>query len=142
MVEVAMTTRVVVWGTGGVGARAIAAIARRHDLDLVGVWVHSESKVGVDAGLLAGIDPLGVFATNDAPSLLASGPDCICYTASGPALDAIAVPDYVRFLEAGINVVTVTSSALVYPPAYEAGALARLDAAARQGGASPVTTSS
>ena len=37
----------------------MTAIARRPDLELVGVWVHSADKVGQDAGTLAGIDPLG-----------------------------------------------------------------------------------
>lgn len=127
--------RVVVWGTGGVGARAIRAISRRADLELVGVWVHSADKVGVDAGVLAGIDPIGVRATSDIGALVALAPDCVCYAASGPAGDAAAVPDYVTFLEAGINVVTVTSAGLVHPPAYQAAARAQLETAAATGGA-------
>jgi len=42
--------RVVVWATGGIGCIAIRTITNRPDLDLVGVWVHSEDKVGKDAG--------------------------------------------------------------------------------------------
>ncbi len=61
--------RVVVWGTGGVGARAIRAVVRRADLELVGVWVHSPVKVGQDAGSLAGIEPVGVAATDDIDAL-------------------------------------------------------------------------
>src|ERR1700738_262688 len=45
------TLRTLVWSTGGVGRIAIDAIARRPDLELVGVWVHSPDKVGVGAGL-------------------------------------------------------------------------------------------
>ena len=78
-----MTYRVVGWSTGGVGRLAIRAVARRPDLELVGVWVHGEEKEGVDAGTLAGIDPVGVAATRDADALLALEPDCICYSASG-----------------------------------------------------------
>ncbi len=77
-------TRVVVWSTGGVGAIAIDAISRRPDLELVGVWVHSPEKVGRDAGELAGIEPLGVTATNDADALIALAPDAVVYAASGP----------------------------------------------------------
>jgi hypothetical protein len=131
-----MTIRVAVWGTGGVGARAIQAITQRPDLELAGVWVHSPEKVGVDAGVLAGGAPIGVRATNDADALVAAKPDCVCYAASGPRGDAAAVPDYVRFLEAGINVVTVSSAALVYPPAYDAATRERLVAAAERGRAS------
>ncbi|KUI38415.1 dihydrodipicolinate reductase [Mycobacterium sp. IS-1496] len=115
-----MTTplRTVVWSTGGVGSVAIDAIRRRPDLELVGVWVHSEEKIGEDAGRLAGGDPIGVTATNDADALVALKPDCVVYAASGPDRDAGAVPDYLKLLAAGINVVSTSSTSLVYPPAY------------------------
>lgn len=113
-----MTLRTVVWSTGGVGAIAIDAIRVRPDLELVGVWVHSDQKVGRDAGELAGGDAIGVTATNDAAELIALQPDCVVYAASGPDRDAGAIPDYVRLLEAGINVVSTSSTSLVYPPAY------------------------
>src|SRR6185295_93686 len=100
-----MGYRVVGWSTGGVGQLVIRAIARRPDLDLVGVWVHSEEKDGVDAGTLAGIEPVGVPATTDADALLGLAPDCVCYSASGEAMDAAAVPEMARMLEVGINVV-------------------------------------
>lgn len=110
--------RTVVWSTGGVGSIAIDAIRARPDLELVGVWVHSQEKVGRDAGELAGGDPIGVTATGDADALIALRPDCVVYAASGPDRDAGAVPDYLKLLEAGINVVSTSSTCLVYPPAY------------------------
>ncbi|BBZ17433.1 NAD(P)H-dependent amine dehydrogenase family protein [Mycolicibacterium gadium] len=113
-----MTLKTVVWSTGGVGSIAIDAIQGRPDLDLVGVWVHSPDKVGQDAGVLAGIDPIGIAATNDADALIALRPDCVVYAASGPDRDAGAVPDYVKLLDSGINVVSTSSTSLVYPPAY------------------------
>lgn len=58
------------------------------------------------------------------------------YAASGPERDAAAVPDYVRFLAAGINVVTTTSTRLVLPPVYDGAARDRLAQAAAEGGAS------
>ena len=128
--------RVAVWSTGGIGAAAIRAIHRRPDLELVGVWVHTPEKVGRDAGDLAGIDPIGLLATDDADALLALQPDCVVYAASGPERDAAAVPDYVRILAAGVNVVLTTSTMLVYPPVFEPAWREELDAAARAGGAS------
>src|SRR5262249_58720690 len=110
--------RTVVWSTGGVGSIAIDAVQRRPDLELVGVWVHSPEKVGRDAGELAGGAAAGVAATNDADALIALQPDCVVYAASGPDRDAAAVPDYLRLLNAGINIVSTTSTSLVYPPAY------------------------
>jgi hypothetical protein len=129
--------RIVVWSTGGVGSIAIDAIRRRPDLELVGVWVHSPDKVGRDAGELAGGDPVGVIATNDASALVALAPDCVVYAASGPERDAAAVPDYVRLLEAGINVVSTSSTSLVYPASfYAAEWLEQLEAAAAAGDSS------
>lgn len=110
--------RTVVWSTGGVGSIAIDAVARRPDLELVGVWVHSEEKAGEDAGTLAGRAPLGLAATRDADALIALEPDCVVYAASGPERDAAAVPDYLRLLVSGINVVSTSSTGLIYPPAY------------------------
>lgn len=127
----------VVWSTGGVGSIAVEAIARRPDLDLVGVWVHSAEKVGKDAGELAGGEPIGVVATNDADALIALKPDCVVYAASGPERDAGAVPDYLRLLGAGINVVSTSSTSLVYPPAfYSPEWRDQLEAAARSGNVS------
>jgi hypothetical protein len=129
--------RTVVWSTGGVGSIAIDAVSRRPDLELVGVWVHSPAKVGKDAGELASVAPLGVVATNDADALIALAPDCVVYAASGPERDGAAVPDYLRLLEAGINVVSTSSTSLVYPPSYFAPDWRnQLEAAAKAGGAS------
>jgi hypothetical protein len=129
-----MTYRVVAWSTGGIGQLAIRSIARRADLDLVGVWVHSDDKVGVDAGSLAGIDPLGVPATNDVDALLALEPDCICYSAAAEGLDVEAVPALARLLEAGVNVVTTSTPGLVHPPRYFERWRTQLTDAAERGG--------
>ena len=125
--------RVVVWATGGVGSIAIDAVHRRPDLELAGVWVHSPDKAGQDAGVLAGGPPIGVTATSDAAALIALHPDCVFYSASGPERDAAAVPDYARLLEAGINVVTTTSTRLVYPATFNPEWREQLAAAARSG---------
>src|SRR5258708_31945815 len=129
--------RVVVWSTGGIGSIAIRAIRQRPNLDLVGVWVHSPEKDGKDAGDLANGDPIGLAATNDADALIALKPDCVVYAASGPERDALAIPDYVKLLSAGINVVTTSTTRLVNPHAYEpAEWRAQLTAATKAGQAS------
>lgn len=128
--------RVVVWSTGGIGRIAIRAIQRRPDLDLVGVWVHSPEKAGRDAGELAHGEPIGLAATNDADALLELRPDCIVYAASAPERDAAAVPDYVRFLRAGINVVSTTSTRAINPRGLDPQWYDALADAARAGGAS------
>ncbi len=128
--------RVVRWAAGGVGAIAVRAIARRPDLELVGVWVRDPAKVGVDAGVLAGIDPIGVAATDDGDALLALQPDCVCYTASGEARSADAVTDLARILASGSNAVTTSVPDLVFPAAFDPDLRGKLEAACAQGGTS------
>jgi 2,4-diaminopentanoate dehydrogenase len=129
--------RVVVWSTGGIGSIAIRAIHQRPNLELVGVWVHSKEKVGKDAGELANGDPIGLAVTDDADALIALKPDCVVYAASGPERDALAVPDYVKLLKAGINVVTTSTTKLVNPSAYQPAEWRhQLAAAAKEGQAS------
>jgi 2,4-diaminopentanoate dehydrogenase len=128
--------RVVQWSTGGVGAIAVRVLVERPDFDLVGVWVHNPDKVGRDAGEIAGGAPIGVKASSDKAALLALRPDCVCYTASGESRPKEAVADICDMLSAGINVVTTSIPGLVYPPAFDAKQVERLDSAARKGGAS------
>jgi hypothetical protein len=80
--------------------------------------------------------PLGVAATNDADALLASAPDCVCYTAAGEARPGECIDDFCRMLGAGVNVVTTSVPGLVHPAAFERKHVARLEEACRKGGAS------
>jgi hypothetical protein len=109
------TYKVAVWATGGVGKYAIRTIADRPNLELVGVWVHSDSKDGKDAGELAGIDPIGMHATRDESAILGGDADCVVYAAPAPPRMKEAVGDLCRILAAGKNVVTTAISGLVYP---------------------------
>ncbi|MCZ4499098.1 MAG: dihydrodipicolinate reductase [Marmoricola sp.] len=127
--------RVAVVSTGNIGAASIRSIVRRPDLELVGVWVHSDDKVGQDAGALAGIAPIGLAATHDLAEIVASAPDCAVYAATGPDLDAVAVPHYELLLRGGINVVTTATPGLVFPKGWDPVRVAALEAAAAAGGA-------
>lgn len=111
-----MTYRVVQWATGNLGRAAIEGITAHPELELVGVWVHSEAKKGVDAGTLAGIDPVGVAATCDVEEIIALKPDCVVYA---PLM--AQEPEVIRLLEAGINVVTPLN--WFYPEHLEVDAL-------------------
>ena len=127
------SVRVAVWGSGWIGSIAVRTLLARPGIELVGLWVHSPDKVGRDIGELCGISPVGLAATHDADALIALEPDCVVYAASGPERDAAAVRDYIRLLQAGINVLTVTSAGLVYPPAYEESGRKSLADAAESG---------
>ena len=47
-----MSIRVIQWATGTVGIHAVPAIVAHPKLELAGLWVHSDSKAGRDAGEL------------------------------------------------------------------------------------------
>ncbi len=96
-----MTYKVIQWATGGVGRAGIQGILSHPELDLAGVWVHSDDKVGRDAGELAGGSAVGVSATNDVEALLGLDADCVFYT---PIIGDKGI--VLRILESGKNVVT------------------------------------
>jgi len=119
------TYRVIQWATGHVGRQAVRGIVAHPELELVGCWVHSDDKVGRDAGELCGTGPLGVRATNDVDALLALDADCVVYT---PLLPDTA--EVIRILESGKNVVTPLG--WFYPK--NVGGSERVEAACRRGG--------
>lgn len=119
--------RVVQWATGNVGSRALRRAIEHPDLDVVGVWVHSAEKVGRDAGTLAGIDPIGVAATNRIEDVISLKPDCVLYMPHVCNYDEIC-----RLLESGANVVT-TRMELQNPRALDRQVYERIEAACQQG---------
>jgi 2,4-diaminopentanoate dehydrogenase len=96
--------RVVQWTTGNVGKSSVAAIAANPKLELIGCYAWSPDKSGQDVGDLAGIEPLGVTATNDVDALLALKPDVVVYNPMW-----IDVDELVAILSAGVNVVATAS---------------------------------
>lgn len=70
----------------------------------------------MDAGILAGLDhAVGVAATTDADTLLASRPDCVVYCSMTDNRLFEAVQDLQRILAAGINVVACAPVFFQYP---------------------------
>ncbi len=136
-----MSYRVIQWATGTVGVHAVPAIAAHPDLELVGLWVHSDSKAGRDAGEVCGGDPVGVLATQDADALLYdTDADCICYMANSDLRPDAVVDDICRMLAAGKNVVNTSYVPLLYPKAAGVGVYDRLEAACIEGGTSFYTS--
>ena len=104
-----MTIRVIQWATGSVGAAQLREVIDRPDLELVGLYVYSPSKVGVDAGALVGRPPTGVLATNDASAILELDADVVLHAASKAFRDNTNTDDIVALLASGKNVITTTS---------------------------------
>ncbi|MFT4613315.1 MAG: hypothetical protein ACI9NT_000453 [Bacteroidia bacterium] len=97
-----MNIKVIQWATGGVGRAAIEGVIAHPQLELVGCWVHSADKAGMDVGELCGTErPIGVQATQDEQALLDMDADCIMYSPIMPDPALVA-----RMLASGKNVVT------------------------------------
>jgi 2,4-diaminopentanoate dehydrogenase len=135
-----MPHRVIQWGTGNVGIRSLRAVIGHPDLDLVGLWVHSDSKAGVDAGALCGLPPVGVAATNDMDAVLALDADCVAYNATADLRPGEAVQDLCRILASGKNVVSTSVVPLIHPKSGEKAWVDALEKACAEGGTSCFTS--
>ena len=128
-----MKYRVIQWATGHVGKHALRAIARHPELELVGLWVSSDSKAGKDAGELYGAGRVGVTATRDAGALLALDAHCVSYAAATDYRPIEAIEDMCRILASGKNLVTSSFVPLIYPWHAIPEFAKQLEAACQQG---------
>lgn len=113
-----MTLKVAHWGTGFTGREGLRAIIEDPALELIALLVTTPDRIGKDAGELAGLEQtVGIKATNDINAVLELKPDCLFYGASGAGRELEAAEDMSRFLDRGINVVTISHISMVYPPA-------------------------
>lgn len=132
--------KVGVWGPGSMGVVALRAVIDNPDLALTDVVVHSQAKVGRDAGELCGTEPVGVLATADPDSLVNSDADVVVYAAAANLRPLEAIADMVSLLRAGKNVVSCSVVPLVYPEAVDNALTQPLADAALAGGSSFFTT--
>jgi len=135
-----MTYRVIQWSTGNVGRYSLRAAIGHPELELVGLWVHSEKKNGRDAGELCGLPPVGVTATRDVDAVLALDADCVIYTATADLRLMEAVDDICRILRSGKNVVSSSLVSLVHPTTLGPEMQKRLEEACLAGDASLFTS--
>ncbi len=128
-----MTIKVIQWATGAMGKTTLRAVIDHPDLELVGLYVYSDKKVGKDAGDIARRAPTGVKATKSIDEILALDADVVlhCPLLQMPynAHDA----DVKRLLESGKNVISINN--YFHPQALGAASAASLEASARKGNA-------
>lgn len=129
-----MNYSVVHAGTGITGREALRGLITDPDLDLTGLVVSSARKVGRDAGSLCGLPDTGVTASDDFDAVLAAKPDCFCYCRSAVGREDEAYDEIATLLRAGINVVTIATIPMVYPPAAPVQYREQLAAACDEGG--------
>lgn len=131
-----MSLRIIVWGTGNVGRPAIRAILSHRDLELVGVVVANPDKIGVDAGVIAGVAPTGIMATDNSQALLAAGADAVVYCATADIRPHEAMADLLACLEAGCNVVSSAFYSYLHPASTVADTLQPVEDACQRGNSS------
>lgn len=129
--------RVAQWATGNIGLRALREVVRHPGLELVGVLVYDEAKVGVDAGLLCGEAPLGIESTNDSAAIVALHADCVLYMPRRFDVDEVAA-----LLAAGTNVVTTCGECFDGGRALDSEHRRRILDACTQGASSIYSTGS
>ena len=130
------TFRVVQWATGNIGSHAMRSVINHPQLELVGVFVHSQAKVGKDAGALCGVSEIGVKATNQLKDIIDLEADCVLYMPQQVNLD-----DVCQMLASGSNIVT-TCTDFYNPESIEVETFSRLENACQTGGTSLLTTGS
>jgi 4-hydroxy-tetrahydrodipicolinate reductase len=133
-----VTIKVAAIGTGNVGRHALTQLINDPRFELTGVWVSSDAKAGKDAEELAGLrDSTGIAATTDLEAVLATGPQCVVYTAMADNRLVEALEDYRRILATGVNVVASAAVFLQYPwGTLPAEMIAPIEEAAQAGRAS------
>ncbi|MDR7156501.1 4-hydroxy-tetrahydrodipicolinate reductase [Sphingobium xenophagum] len=137
--------RMIQYGAGATGKFALRSILTHPQLELIGLGVHSDARVGVDAGAICRMPLTGVLASNDLPALLDLKADCVLFMPWDPYAGDVSDPTthsgqlfetLCRFLESGKNVIASAPNSLVYAPHLGAFTMDRLEAACRNGGAS------
>ncbi len=129
-----MVYRVIQWATGGVGRPQLQEVVQRADLELAGLFVYGEDKVGVDAGTLCGLPPTGILATNDKEKIFAMSADVVLHAASKAHKVNSNTEDILRLLESGKNVISTTSYA--HLPTYSLDTLNKFETACNAGNSS------
>lgn len=129
-----MSYKVIQWATGPVGRAAIRHVLNHPDLELVGVFVYSRDKEGVDAGALVGQQDTGVKATTDRDEICALAADVVIYAPRLHPDTREMDDDVIALLRSGKNV--VTPAGYWYPPVYGTEYTDQIEAACREGNSS------
>ncbi|MCX2930408.1 dihydrodipicolinate reductase [Mycobacterium sp. CVI_P3] len=128
-------TRVAQWATGATGRLALRAVIDSPDLELVGVRVYDETKIGRDAGDLADRPPTGVRATDNNYQIVTSKPDIVLYMGSVERHPDTCFRDVAHLLSCGIDVIA-TGSSFIDVYGFDPDRASLIEAACVDGGAS------
>lgn len=133
-----MALNVIQWSSGNVGKGVLRTVEERSDLNLMGLYVVSDAKAGLDAGEIAGVPANGIKATQSIDKILALDADVVIHTplpslvyGDDPNAD---IDNICRLLASGKNVITTVG--YMYPQVHGEELVSRLQSACEQGGSS------
>lgn len=104
-----MTYRVIQWATGAMGKTCLRAILDHPDLELAGLYVHSDRKVGRDAGEIARRQTTGILATKSFDEILAIDADVVLHCPLLRQSYNFYDSDICRLLASGKNVISINN---------------------------------
>jgi len=126
-----MKYKVIQWATGAMGKTALRAVIDHPGLELVGLFVYSPKKVGVDAGKIANRADTAVLATNNIDDILALEADVVLHMAQIQSPYSCHNDDICRLLASGKNLISINGHS--YPQYWGEDYLDKFTAACEQG---------
>jgi hypothetical protein len=127
-----MPIKVVQWATGAMGKTCLRAVIDHPDLELVGLYVYSASKDGMDAGDIARRPATGIKATRRIEDILALDADVVLHCPLLQFPYAAHDKDVLRLLESGKNVISINN--YFHPASLGPEHAAKFEAACKKGG--------
>jgi len=129
-----MAYRVIQWATGAMGKSCLRAVIDHPAMELVGLFVYGDDKVGRDAGDIARRAPTGVIATRDVDQILALDADVVIHAARLAPPYGSHDADILKLLASGKNVISINGYS--HPGHWQGERGAALQAACLAGGSS------
>jgi hypothetical protein len=126
-----MSYRIIQWATGAIGKTCLRQVIDHPDLELVGLYVHSDRKAGKDAGDIARRPKTGVIATQSEDEIVALKADCVLYLPLNAGDVKLHDKTIQRLLRSGKNV--ITTIAHIYPKGISAEYAKGFEEACREG---------
>jgi hypothetical protein len=123
--------QVIQWASGSMGRTAMRMVMDHPEMDLVGTLVYSARKRGMDVGEIANRPPSGVLATDNIDEIIQTDADIVIHMPRITLPYEALVPDVIRLLESGKNV--ISTAGFHWPDAHGESYAAPLRAAAIKG---------
>ena len=127
-----MKRRVIQWATGAMGKTCLRALIDHPDMELVGLFVYGDEKVGRDAGDIARRPTTGVIATRAIEDIVALDADVVVHCARLAPPYGSHDAEILRLLASGKNVISINGYSR--PSHWQGERFTALQAACAAGG--------